>query len=175
MGLLDKTITLKHVALAGIIGIGFLGFTAGVIEYTNQTSFCGTTCHEMDPMYQTWQTSNHKVVECADCHEKPGLSGTVESKWKGTKELLIHISGNVPDPIKIENTNDVNCYVCHQDKIKEAEIAVARKNPHTAKHFENGMNCVTCHTGLVHNDMANKSLPSRNRCYTCHLDAMSSL
>ena len=175
MSILDKAFKLKHIALAGIVGIGFLGASVGMIELTNQTSFCGTTCHEMDPMYQTWQTSNHKTVDCADCHEQPGLEGTVKSKWKGTKELFIHIGGNIPDPIKVENTNEINCYVCHQDKMKEAELAAARKDPHTAKHFENGMNCVSCHTGLVHNEMVNKSLPSRERCYTCHLDAMGSL
>ena len=82
---------------------------------------------------------------------------------------------NVPDPIKIENTNDVNCYVCHQDKIKEQELALSRKDPHTERHFQEGMNCVSCHSGIVHDEMKNKVLPSRDRCYTCHLDAMSSL
>ena len=66
MSILDKAFKLKHIALAGIVGIGFLGLSVGMIEYTNQTSFCGTTCHEMDPMYQTWQTSNHKSIGCAD-------------------------------------------------------------------------------------------------------------
>ncbi|MBR0103127.1 MAG: cytochrome C, partial [Selenomonadaceae bacterium] len=46
---------------------------------------------------------------------------------------------------------------------------------HTERHFQEGMNCVSCHSGIVHDEMKNKVLPSRDRCYTCHLDAMSSL
>lgn len=175
MGLLDKQVKLKHIAIAGFACIAALGFTVGMVEFTNTTPFCGETCHEMDPMYVSWQHSNHKTVDCAECHEQPGLEGTVKSKMKGTKELWLHVTGNIPDPIRVQNTNEVNCYVCHQDKIKESEVAAARRDPHTAKHFENGMNCVTCHTGLVHNEELNKSVPTRDRCYTCHLDAMSTL
>ena len=175
MGLLDKKFKLKHIAAAGFACIGLFAISYGMIEATNQTSFCGTSCHEMDPMYQTWMTSNHKTVDCADCHEQPGLTGTIKSKWKGTQELILHVTGNVPDPIKLQNTNEVNCYVCHQDKIKGQELALERKDPHTERHFQEGMNCVSCHTGLVHNESLNKVLPSRDRCYTCHLDAMSSL
>ena len=175
MSLGDKQVKLKHIAIAGIACIVAFSAAYGMIEATNQNTFCGEQCHEMDPMYVTWQHSNHKTVDCADCHEQPGFTGMVQSKMKGTKELFLHVTGNVPDPIKVHDTNEVNCYTCHQDKIKDAEIAGPRKDPHTAKHFENGMNCVTCHTGIVHNDAANQVLPSRERCYTCHLDAMGSL
>ncbi len=173
----DFKVKLKHVAIAGVACIALYGVSYGMIEATNQTTFCGETCHEMDPMYQTWQHSAHAQsnVGCADCHEKPGLQGTIESKAKGTKELFLHVTGQVPDPIKIGDPNDVNCYTCHQDKMLNAETAAAAKDPHTQKHFENGMTCMTCHTGVVHNDNANMYVPSRERCYTCHLDAMSKL
>ncbi|MCR5756303.1 MAG: NapC/NirT family cytochrome c [Selenomonas sp.] len=176
MSLLDKKFKLKHIAIAGFACIALLGATVAMIEATNQSSFCGTTCHEMDPMYQTWLHSGHKNVGCAECHEKPGIEGTIASKWQGTQELFLHVTGQVPDPIKMENPQDkVNCYTCHQDKIMNTEIALKNKDPHTAKHFENGMNCMTCHSGVVHNDAVNMELPSRDRCYTCHLDAMSKL
>ena len=74
-------VKLKHVALAGVACIALYGVSYGMIEATNQTTFCGESCHEMDPMYQTWQHSAHAQsgVGCADCHEKPGLQGTIES------------------------------------------------------------------------------------------------
>ncbi len=175
MSLMDKQFKLKHIAIAGFACIIGLGAMVGMIEATNQTEFCGTACHEMDPMYVSWQHSNHQVIGCADCHEQPGLEGTIKSKAKGTYELMLHVSGNIPDPIKLQNPNEVNCYVCHQDKIRTAEVAAPLKDPHTQKHFENGMNCLTCHKGLVHDEMANKSVPTRDSCYTCHLDAMSTL
>lgn len=171
----DFKVKLKHVAFAGIACIALYGAAYGMVEATNQTPFCGETCHEMDPMYTSWQQSGHAKADvgCADCHEKPGLQGTIESKWKGTKELVMHVSGNVPDPIKMENPNDVNCYTCHQGKMMNVETAAAAKDPHTMKHFENGMTCLTCHTGVTHDTNVNMTVPSRERCYTCHLDSMS--
>ena len=173
--LADRKIKLKHIAAAGMACIVLLGGSMVAIEATNQSGFCGTTCHEMDPMYTSWQHSGHKNVGCAECHEKPGLEGTIRSKAQGTQELFLHVTGQVPDPIKMENPADVNCYTCHQDKIMNTDLAAANKNPHTAKHFENGMNCLSCHSGVVHNDAKNMVLPGRDSCYTCHLDAMSKL
>ncbi len=56
----------------------------------------------------------------------------------------------------------MNCYVYHQDKIKERELALSRKDPHTERHFQEVMNCISCHTGLVHDEMKNKVLPRRD-------------
>ena len=173
--LLHKKFGLKHIAIAGFVCIGLMGAMTAMIEATNQTSFCGTTCHEMDPMYNSYQHSLHAKagVGCADCHEKPGISGTIASKWQGTQELFLHVTGQVPDSIKMKNpARDVNCYTCHQDKVLDAETAAAHYDPHTAKHFENGMDCMTCHSGVVHNDEKNADIPNRDTCYTCHLDNM---
>ena len=62
MSLGDKQVMLKHIAMAGIACI--VAFTAayGMIEATNQNTICGEQCHEMDPMYVTWQHSNHKQL-----------------------------------------------------------------------------------------------------------------
>ena len=117
MSLMDKQFKLKHIAIAGFACIIGLGVMVGMIEATNQTSFCGTTCHEMDPMYVSWQHSNHKSIECADCHEKPGIEGTIQSKMKGTQELILHVTGNVPDPIHLQNTNDFSGIVGNSLKI----------------------------------------------------------
>jgi cytochrome c nitrite reductase small subunit len=169
----ERRFKLKHIALAGAACIVLLGVGMVSIEATNQTKFCGESCHEMDPMYQSYQHSLHAQagVGCADCHEKPGLTGTVESKWKGTKELVLHVTGKVPDPIKMSSPDGANCYTCHQDKMLDADTAAKYNDPHTMKHFENGMNCLTCHSGVVHNDAVNADLPSRDSCYTCHLDS----
>ncbi|MDD6120350.1 MAG: NapC/NirT family cytochrome c [Selenomonadaceae bacterium] len=169
----ERKFKLKHIAAAGAVCIALLGVGMVSIEATNQTSFCGESCHEMDPMYQSYQHSLHAKagVGCADCHEKPGLTGTVQSKWQGTKELVLHVTGQVPDPIKMENPDSTNCYTCHQDKVLDAETAAKHNDPHSAKHFENGMTCLTCHSGVVHNDKVNADLPSRDGCYTCHLDS----
>jgi trimethylamine-N-oxide reductase cytochrome c-type subunit TorC len=126
----------------------------------------------MKPMHQAWQTSSHKNVDCYSCHAEQGLEGTIKTKAKGLKELYLHTTGQVPPVIKAEERN-VNCFSCHQDKVKgNAERAFAAKDPHTVKHFDNGMTCVSCHGGLVHNPKANNMVPSRDACTTCHLDQM---
>ena len=77
MSLGEKKIKLKHLAIAGFVCIAAFAGAYGMIEATNQSPFCGETCHEMDPMYVTWKHSNHKNVDCADCHEQPGFTGMV--------------------------------------------------------------------------------------------------
>lgn len=169
-------IRLRFLGAIGIVIMVFSLFTMMAIEASSQSEFCGTACHEMEPEYVTWQTSGHKHVQCAECHEKDGVVGTVKSKMQGARETVAHITGNYETPITLSNPNDVNCYSCHQDKMKQnVEMAAATRNPHTGKHFENGMNCLTCHSGVVHDEVANKTLPSRDRCFTCHLDDMSKL
>lgn len=171
----NRRFKLKHIALVGLVCIVALGGSMVMIEATSTTEFCASSCHEMEPMATTYAHSLHARagVGCGDCHEKPGLKGTIESKWQGTKELAIHITGTAPEVIKMENpARDVNCYTCHQDKMMDAETAGAHVDPHTLKHFENGMDCMTCHSGVVHNEAKNADLPSRDECYTCHLDNM---
>ena len=43
-------------------------FSTVAWEYTNQTKFCGLTCHTMPPEYRTQQVSAHANVSCEDCH-----------------------------------------------------------------------------------------------------------
>jgi len=147
-----------------------LSSAAWAAAYTSRSEFCAT-CHEMDPMYQSWQTSSHKNVACEDCHAEPGVKGTVKTKAKGLKELYLHVTSSKIQPKASEK--DINCYNCHQDKVKlNADKALAAKDPHTVKHFDNGMACVTCHSGIVHNTKLNNAAPSRDICARCHLDAM---
>jgi nitrate/TMAO reductase-like tetraheme cytochrome c subunit len=125
----------------------------------------------MTPMHVSWQTSAHKNVACYDCHAEAGFQGTVKAKAKGLKELYLHVTAANVVPKASER--DINCYSCHQDKVKmNADKAAGAKDPHTFKHFGNGMTCVTCHGGLVHNVKLNNAVPSRDTCSTCHLDAM---
>ncbi|WP_110954901.1 cytochrome c3 family protein [Anaerosinus massiliensis] len=166
----EKKFTLKHFIGLGLFMVVFILSTAGAVAYTSQSDFCGS-CHEMSPMYKTWAASGHKDIACAECHEEPGALGVVKSKAKGTKELYLHMTGDFSAPKA--DARDVNCYGCHQDKVKNVETAAERKDPHTKKHFDNGMNCLSCHSGLVHDEMKNKTLPSRATCVSCHWDEMN--
>ena len=166
-----EKLTGRHISILGAIIAAGLLCIAWSAEYTSRSDFCAG-CHEMAPMYQTWTMSSHKNVACVDCHSEPGLKGLIKEKAKGMKEVYLHITGSYA--VIQADTSEINCYSCHQDKVKtNAEQALAIKSPHTVKHFANGMNCVTCHSGLVHNEKLNQAVPSREQCTTCHLDQMT--
>lgn len=163
-----EKLTGQHLLImAGLIVFCFV-FTAWSVGYTSQSEFCGS-CHEMGSMHQTWINSSHKNVACIDCHSEPGVKGMVKAKMNGLKELYVHVTSNSIAPKA--QSGDVNCLSCHQDKVStNIERALAAKNPHTIKHFDNGMNCLTCHSGLVHNSKMNTTTPTRETCVTCHLN-----
>ena len=165
-----EKLTGQHLVILGCAVVFFLILTAWSVGYTSRSEFCAS-CHEMTPMYQTWQTSSHKNVACFDCHSEPGAMGVVKAKAKGLKEVWLHITGATMN-IKADERN-INCFSCHQDKVKtNVERALAAKDPHTKKHFDNGMTCVSCHTGIVHNAKINNVGLTRDNCATCHLDQM---
>jgi trimethylamine-N-oxide reductase cytochrome c-type subunit TorC len=165
-----EKLTGQHMFILGALIVGFILLSTWSVGYTSRSEFCNA-CHEMNPMYQTWQTSSHKEVACFDCHAEPGIQGLVKAKAKGIKEVYLHMVGATAN-IKADERN-INCFSCHQDKAKtNLEKASAAKDPHTQKHFDNGMTCVSCHAGIVHNGKMNNMTPSRETCSSCHLDQM---
>lgn len=166
-----EKVTGKHLLIIGALIVFLLISTAWTVAYTSTSEFCGT-CHEMGTMYQSWQMSAHKNVSCDACHVGPGVKGLVKAKANGLQQVYVHVTSSNINPKASEH--DINCYSCHQDKVKvNTAKALAAKDPHTIKHFDNGMTCVTCHGGLVHDAKRNNIVPSRDNCTTCHLDAMN--
>lgn len=135
----------------------------GAVEYTSRSGFC-RTCHEMEPIYASWQSSAHKNVECIKCHSDPGVVGLIKTKTKALKEVYSHITGNYKTPITITSDTGAftaRCLRCHQN-IK------AKGKPHNKLHFASNINCMECHRGLVHNPNTNKTPPGRGVCVKCH-------
>ena len=163
-----EKLTGQHLLLIASFVVFFFVFTAWSVAYTSKSNFCGA-CHEMGTLHQTWSSSSHKNVDCIECHSEPGVRGMVKAKANGLRELYVHVTSSEIKP-KAE-AKDINCLSCHQDKVNtNVDRALAAKNPHTVKHFDNGMTCISCHTGLVHNAKMNKTVPGRETCVTCHLD-----
>ena len=55
----------------GILGILTLILLVGgayAWDYTNSSTFCGTTCHTMPPEFAAYQASPHARVACVECH-----------------------------------------------------------------------------------------------------------
>lgn len=165
-----EKLTGQNLLILGCAAVLFLLFTAWSVGYTSRSEFCGA-CHEMTPMQKTWQASSHKAVACIDCHSEPGFKGFVKAKTKGLKDVWFHVTGKTVG-IKADE-RDINCYSCHQDKVKtNVEKALAARDPHSKKHFDNGMTCVSCHAGIVHDAGLSNAALNRDTCTTCHLDQM---
>jgi trimethylamine-N-oxide reductase cytochrome c-type subunit TorC len=165
-----EKLTGRHLLLLSALFIFLAVCSVWSVIYTSSSSFCAT-CHEMVSFQESWQVSSHKNVACIECHGKPGLAGTIETKANGLRQAYLHLTKSRFDPKA--PVNEVNCFSCHQDKVStNLEQAVLRKDPHTWKHFANGNICLSCHTGVVHDLKINTAVPSRASCVTCHLDQM---
>ena len=68
------------VLLAITLSVGG-GSTYIALALTTRPQFC-RNCHNMEPYYDSWESSSHDHVNCVDCHYEPGLLETFEGKFK---------------------------------------------------------------------------------------------
>ena len=120
----DRRTYLRRIAIffavttAVNIVIGTQG-TYRAVEHMETVQFCGQSCHVMKPEFTAHQNSPHANVECVDCHVAPGVTGWVESKKAGTRQLLDVMFRRVHYPIQsaIETNRLVpasaTCEQCH--------------------------------------------------------------
>jgi nitrate/TMAO reductase-like tetraheme cytochrome c subunit len=129
----------------------------GVLSFTNSPSFC-SSCHEMAPEYSTYTASAHNQISCVQCHIKPGVVNMLTHKVKSLKEVYYHVTG-VPNQIvqtEEEAVSNQNCLQCHSENRKvtaSGDLKVDHK-----KHIDEGIPCITCHSGVVHAKMAAREL-----------------
>lgn len=127
--------------------IALLGVMYGAVAATSTPTFC-KTCHEMAPEHVTFTASAHNQISCVQCHVKPGIGNTLVHKVEALKEVYYHIVGP-PNPIAqtVPVLNE-NCEQCHsQNRLVTAtgDLKVNHKG-----HIEEGIPCITCHSGVVH-------------------------
>ncbi|MEH7504209.1 NapC/NirT family cytochrome c [Neobacillus drentensis] len=135
--------------------IALLSFIYGAISYTSTPSFC-STCHEMAPEHVTFQASAHNQIKCTQCHIKPGTKNLVIHKIESLKEVYYHVVGP-PDPIvQTVGVSNENCEQCHsRNRLITAtgDLKVNHKG-----HIEEGIPCITCHSGVVHAKVAERGI-----------------
>lgn len=142
-------------------------------EATKSNDFCGTSCHEMQPYYRTWEASQHAEVECVGCHIPPGLWNYAKTKVFGMRELWVHLSGEVRRPIAVTRhiSNEV-CVGCHPTEQMGDAVMLGRWTvdfTHTG--HAQVPHCIDCHARVVHEDVPGvpAERPTTMRvCFTCH-------
>jgi len=124
-----------------VLGVAF----AGIAKATDQPSFCGGACHEMDPFHSAWTQGAHKNISCIECHVDPGTIARMEHKVVALKEVASHIKGGYSFPnSEAVSVPSERCVRCHND------IKVTSTGFSHAEHAKRG-ECVMCHSTVGHN------------------------
>jgi cytochrome c nitrite reductase small subunit len=146
--------------LAVLVLLGISGLA--VVKASDKPAFCSTFCHNMEPMYNSYQNSNSNLlahshakadVVCHDCHQ--------DSLMAKAQEGIKYVTGNYEDPMKTRNFSKEMCLKCHdweEVKSKTASFGKANENPHNSEHGGQP-ECFNCHR--VHEQ-------STNLCTKCH-------
>ncbi|SJZ57929.1 NapC/NirT family cytochrome c [Selenihalanaerobacter shriftii] len=148
------------VLIGALIVLGIVGF--GTIKYTERPEFC-TSCHEIQPAYNSWSTSTHDGVNCMECHADPGTLGLLKRKLFATKEIYKHITGQTEN-IEGEVPGE-RCLECHEE-IGELKEIDQLNIPHQ-KHLDANVECAACHENVVHGS-AGYRRPGMKVCSKCH-------
>ncbi|GAP13908.1 nitrate/TMAO reductase, membrane-bound tetraheme cytochrome c subunit [Longilinea arvoryzae] len=88
-----------------------------VWEVTNQTTFCGLTCHTMPPEYTTHQNSVHARVTCDECHLgrapiQTAIARKIEYSWQTGTAMLFNTYRYPIIARNMRPARDV-CETCH--------------------------------------------------------------
>lgn len=111
-----RGILLRFVLISGFGAIAAIGVIS-VSNYTETPGFCGR-CHTMGPEIKAHALSPHRNVACAECHVKPGVTGLIEAKANGAKQLVQVLTGTFPRPIPPPDHSQLppvtdTCLRCH--------------------------------------------------------------
>jgi len=175
----DGRLVVKLLIIAGVVLACLAAASVVAARFTESDKFCGTDCHEMWPYRDTWAKSSHNDVECVKCHIPPGAVNFALTKLYASREVWVHVTGQVKAPIKVtRHISDGTCARsgCHTDAETGKTLSLGK--PATVK-FQHGSEghaaaqCISCHAALVHEGAPGvtappaKSMPS---CFTCHTD-----
>jgi nitrate/TMAO reductase-like tetraheme cytochrome c subunit len=112
--------------LSGLGGVATFS-AVSLIHWTETADFCGR-CHTMAPELAAYEAGPHRDVACAECHVEPGITGWIEAKLNGTRQLVEVVLGTFPEPIppvdhsSLPHASDT-CARCH-DVEREALAAL---------------------------------------------------
>ena len=153
------------IATGGVAVAGTVTYVS--VEQTSTVAFC-TSCHEMQPAYDSYIESSHYRVEdaserasCRDCHVPP-WSRPVSLLWTkashGAKDVYAHFvhSDKLDTPgfhermlaTAAHGVPDSACLTCHGDVYEEEYPG--RRNIHAVLNGNRRARCAECHRGLVH-------------------------
>jgi nitrate/TMAO reductase-like tetraheme cytochrome c subunit len=103
-------------AVLGALSFALLVAGAYGWQYTNSSSFCGTTCHTMPPEYNSYLTSPHARIACVECHiGRDFIATQITRKAGDLKHVYTMLFHNYEFPITAGELRPARetCEQCH--------------------------------------------------------------
>ncbi len=146
-------------------------FTGLSAEFTSRPDFC-STCHYMEPFYESWKTSTHKDVTCVKCHFPPGLAGTVRGKLEGLVQVVNYVGQSYMRRRPWAEIADASCLEsgCHETRLLKGQVifkGVVFDHEEHLGEMRRGKNlrCTSCHSQIVQGD---HMVVTETTCFLCH-------
>jgi len=135
-----------------------------------------TTCHEMQPYFDSWQASSHRtaVPNCLYCHVKPSILSWMAWEAGFYREIVGHFQGRQPVTTAANAPSVTSCAVngCHSLN-RETSASGDLKIDHRLHVVDAKIACPTCHAGAVHAGVGGRpKLPPMKLCKECHAKVM---
>lgn len=142
-----RPVAVGLLVLIALVIAGSAAAGAWTWNYSQHSNAFCTSCHVMGPAYQRFTLSQHRQLECHDCHRQ----GVVENMrqlylWVANRPQEIGPHAKVPNEV---------CSACHVTGEAEQWQRIASTAGHKV-HLESdssalrGMQCVSCHGVEVH-------------------------
>ncbi len=137
----------------GVIAFEFYDFTQ------NNPKFC-VSCHLMKPAYDAWAESEHKDINCHDCHHL-----TIPEQNRLLITFVLHRPTSVPPRHGKIIVPWKYCVSCHWEKDERFPDAplINDSRGHAKHYFIEQIECAQCHGYIVHKFTAEERF-----CLKCH-------
>src|SRR5512143_1119118 len=103
-------------AVLGLLTLSLLVGGAYAWDYTNSSSFCGTSCHTMPPEYTAYPASPHARIACVECHIGREFIGNQIFRKAGDVRHIVAMTFQTYEyPIRVRGMRPARetCEKCH--------------------------------------------------------------
>ena len=151
-------------AIAATVVIGFTAFGAVSWHYMQHNNDFCVGCHVMTPAFSRFQHSEHRKLECHDCHQ--------QSLFASARQLVLWVAEKpqeIPPHAKVPNGVCARCHIQKPgaDSAWKRIIATAghRVHLHSDSSALKHIQCVKCHGLEVHHFVPVDSTCGQTSCH----------
>jgi hypothetical protein len=122
----------------------------------------------LGPEYKAWSTSVHAEVPCQRCHVQPGIVPQTVYAGRMLGEFYLSLVSPGRQPTLFAKPTNASCQSCHID-LRTVSPSGDLNIPHRAHVVVLKMQCIQCHTYLVHKaNPEGTHTPRMETCLKCH-------